>query len=98
MDEQAAREGSTRNAFKEFDSLCSRDQACLKKEVEIVPKRSECNKIINEYDCRRLFEITITERQRTNPVASSGLKNNGPKIIIYKGNSKVELISDFGVP
>jgi hypothetical protein len=98
-DESVAREKSTQAAFKEFDLLCKRDQSCSKYETSVEPKRSECQKLNGSYECKRLFEITLTGKERSAPLVT---KSNGDEpretSPVYVGQSKQDLLASFGVP
>lgn len=98
VDEQVAREKSTQTAFKEFDLLCQRDQSCSKYETSVEPKRSECQKKNDIYECRRLLEISLTREERSVPLINSNGDEPHSRNPVYIGQSKQDLIANFGIP
>ncbi|MBY0314647.1 MAG: hypothetical protein K2Q26_03955 [Bdellovibrionales bacterium] len=98
VDEHVAREKSTQAAFKEFDLLCQRDQSCSKYETSVEPKRSECQKLNGSYECKRLFEISLTREERPAPLINSNGDEPRTTSPVYIGQSKQDLIANFGIP
>lgn len=61
---QGARDLSRQAAFREFDDLCRKSSSCAPFDVEVEPRRTQCEKVKGSYRCVRAIAFHITERQK----------------------------------
>lgn len=65
--EAMARGSAFEDASKEFDRICQGSDDCVDHEIAIEPKRSTCEQIGAQYECRRLIVFHIGEPKPHEP-------------------------------
>jgi len=107
-DENEARSKAFDNAKLEFDKLCAISNRCNRKQVNVVPKRTTCDRTLMGYKCYRLLVFNIQDKAHTRaPVAIEKIVNDEFTPFVYqenenprlhKGMTKQQLLFTFGAP